>query len=60
MAKRQTDKVKGCTKGGRNRRWCEAYRKAGTRERNKKRKMLRHMKRFPTDGVTERALARFV
>lgn len=59
MAKRQKDKVKGCRKGGRNRAWCEAYRKAGTRERNKKRKILKHLKRHPNDGVGKRALARF-
>jgi len=60
MAKRQKDKVKGCKKGGRNRKWCVAYRLAGTRERNKRRKIAKHVKRFPNDGVAERALARFI
>lgn len=60
MAKRQKDKVKGCRKGGRNRAWCQMYRNAGTRERNKRRKMKRHIKRFPNDKGAERALALFV
>ncbi len=58
MAKRQKDKVKGCKKAGRNRKWCEAYRLFGQRERNKLRKVRRHVKRFPDDGVAKRALAR--
>ena len=60
MAKRQQEKVKGCRKGGRNRRWCEVYRKIGRREVNKVKKIRRHLKRFPNDGVAERALARFI
>ena len=60
MAKRQREKVKGCKKAGRNRAWCEAYRKAGTRERNKRRKMLKHIKRFPNDKGAERANALLV
>lgn len=60
MAKRQKEKVKGCRKGGRNREWCRAYRARGQREINKVRKMKKHLKRFPNDGVTERALARFI
>lgn len=60
MAKRQTQKVKGCKKAGRNRAWCEAYRKRGQREINKRKKIIKHMKRFPNDRVAERALARFI
>ena len=60
MAKRQKQKVKGCKKAGRNRKWCEAYRLAGTREKNKRRKLERRIKRFPNDTGAERALARLV
>ena len=60
MARRQKDKVKGCKKAGRNRKWCEVYRKSGVRERNKLKKIQKHLKRFPNDGVAERALARFI
>lgn len=58
MAKRQKEKVKGCKKGGRNRKWCETYRLVGQREVNKLRKIRRHIKRFPDDGVAKQALAR--
>ena len=60
MAKRQTQKVKGCKKAGRNRKWCEAYRKAGTREKNKRRKLARRIKRFPNDRGAVEALASLV
>lgn len=60
MAKRQKDKVKGCRKGGRSRAWCQAYRNAGTRERNKRRKIARHIKRFPDDQGARAALAALV
>lgn len=60
MAKRQKDKVKGCKKAGRSRAWCEAYRKRGQREINKKRKLRSRIKRFPNDKGAERALARLV
>lgn len=56
-------KAKGGKKNrkyGRNKTWCEAYRKRGQREINKRKKMIKHNKRFPNDGVTERALARLV
>ena len=60
MAKRQKDKVRGCKKAGRNRKWCEAYRMAGTRLINKRRKLARRIKRFPNDTGAKRALARLV
>lgn len=60
MAKRQREKVKGCKKAGRNRKWCEAYRKAGTREINKRKKLERRIKRFPNDKGAKGALAHFV
>ena len=60
MAKRQTQKVRGCSKGGRNKSWCEAYRKADIRRLNKIRKLKRRIKRFPNDKGAERALALLV
>ncbi len=44
-------------KHGRNKKWCEAYRRAGTRERNKRIKLKRRIKRFPNDKGAKRALA---
>lgn len=60
MAKRQYTKVKGCKKAGRNRKWCEAYRLAGTREINKRKKLERRIKRFPNDTGAKSALALLV
>ncbi len=60
MAKRQKDKVKGCKKGGRNRKWCEAYRKSGTRLINQRKKLKRRIKRFPNDKGAKAALAALV
>ncbi len=57
MARRQKQKVKGCKKANRNRKWCEAYRLAGTREINKRKKLERRIKRFPNDKGAKRALA---
>lgn len=37
---------------GGNKAKCQAYRLSGTRERNKKRKMIRHMKKHPNDKQT--------
>ena len=58
MAKRG-DKRNKNRKYDRNRKWCEAYRKAGTRERNKVRRIKAHLKRHPNDRVGQRALARY-
>lgn len=33
----------------RNRKWCQAYRLAGTREKNKKKKLISRFKRNPED-----------
>jgi hypothetical protein len=60
MAKLQKAKVKGCKKGGRNRRECEAYRAAGTRLINKRKKLKRRIKRFPNDKGARAALAALV
>lgn len=34
---------------GRNEKWCQAYRTRGQREKNKARKLRRHLKRHPED-----------
>ena len=34
---------------GRNKKFCEMYKKTGRRMINKKKKLVRHMKRFPND-----------
>lgn len=60
MAKRQKQKVKGCKKADRNRAWCKAYRKAGIREINKRKKLERRVKRFPNDRGAAEALASLV
>jgi hypothetical protein len=41
-------KAKG-KKIGRNKDWCAAYRMRGTRERNKRLKLARHLRRHPND-----------
>lgn len=43
-------------KYGRSRSRCESYRKRGMRERNKKRKLLRHLRKFPRDKLATKAL----
>ena len=48
MAKPQAGRKKG-RKIGRNKVKCEAYRKAGRRERNKARKIRKHLKFHPND-----------
>lgn len=35
-------------KYGRNAKWCDAYKVSGTREKNKARKLARHIKRYGT------------
>lgn len=56
MAKRQKDKVKGCRKGGRNKKWCEIYRKSGTREKNKKARILRTLRKQPNNALLRATL----
>ena len=47
-------------KYGRNSAFCKMYKDRGTREINKKRKMRRHLKRFPEDTqAIERAKGLF-
>lgn len=47
MAKSQGKK--GGRKIDRNTKWCEAYRKRNQRERNKLRRLRKHLVRFPKD-----------
>ena len=52
MAKKSQIQRKGgkkCRKYGRSKAKCEKYRAAGTRERNKLRKLKKHCKRHPGD-----------
>ena len=56
MSKQKQKKSGGNRKLGRNKKGCEAYRAMGTRERNKKVKMLRHIKRFPADRQAKNRL----
>lgn len=45
MAAKKTSKGR---KIGRNKKWCEAYRNRHQRERNKVKKLLRHIRRYGT------------
>lgn len=52
-------KAKGGTKNrkyGGNKAFCERYRKEGRREKNKARRLRRHLKKFPKDKQAEKAL----
>ena len=40
----------------RNIKWCQNYRSLGTRERNKQRRLIRHLKRYTHDKVATKAL----
>jgi hypothetical protein len=46
----------GNKKHGRMRKWCERYRVLGTREKNRKRILRRHLKKHPHDDVALHAL----
>jgi hypothetical protein len=43
-------------KHGRNKKVCEQYRREGRQEKNRKRRIRRHLKRHPDDRVALRAL----
>lgn len=43
-------------KKGRNKVWCDLYRKRGQREKNKRVKIQRHIKKFPNDLQAQKAL----
>ena len=49
-------KAGGNKKYGKNAPWCLAYRMMGTREKNKKLKMERHLRHFPRDEQTKNAM----
>jgi hypothetical protein len=48
----------GGKKIGRNKVECQRYRARRTRERNKLRKLRKHIKRYPGDAAARRALPR--
>ena len=48
---------RGSRKKGRMKAWCLAYRNRQQRERNKARRLMRHMLRFPDDAIADVALA---
>ncbi|MFQ6011539.1 MAG: hypothetical protein ACE5KG_05150 [Nitrososphaerales archaeon] len=57
MAKKKANR--GGKKGrkiGRSKEKCQRYRAAGTREKNKIRKVRKHVRRHPNDAVARRAL----
>lgn len=56
MSKPQPKKGKKNRKYGRNKQWCEAYRARGQRERNKVRKVLKHILRY---GATDHMAVHF-
>ena len=49
-------KISGVKKAGRNKDWCKAYRTRGQREKNKLRKLKKHIARHPNDLVAKKAL----
>lgn len=38
-------------KHGRNKKWCEAYRLRGQREKNKAKRLAKHRKAHPNDAI---------
>lgn len=51
---KQTSAGGKASKKGRNKKFCEVYRLEGRREKNKKKKLLRHIKKHPNDTVTQK------
>ncbi len=49
-------KSSGSRKHGRNTAWCEAYRRRGQREKNKARKLRKHLEIYPGDFCAKAAL----
>jgi hypothetical protein len=58
MAKKQVGGSSG--KKGRMKIWCAAYSASHRYEKNKKRKILKHLKKFPADKVAENALTSLI
>lgn len=57
MAKKKQGKRKGgMAKRGRNIAKCARYKSLGIRERNKKRKVLKHLRKFPNDKVARKSI----
>ena len=42
----------------RNRKWCQSYRNRNQREKNKVKKVRRHLARFPNDKVAAKVIER--
>lgn len=57
-ALRQGGKGKNNRKFGRNKDACQRYKLANTREKNKIKKVKKHLKKYPKDGNAIGALAR--
>lgn len=49
-------KSSGSRKHDRNRAWCEAYRRRGQREKNKAKKLRKHLAIYPDDRCAAAAL----
>ena len=50
------DKKNKNKKYGRHQKWCQAYKMAGTRERNKKKRLIRTYRRQPNNAALGRTL----
>lgn len=55
MAEKSSKNKKGNKKHGRNKNFCEAYRRTNRREKNKALKIKKHLAKFPDD---KKALAK--
>lgn len=51
-------KGKKTRKYDRNRKWCQSYRNRNQREKNKVKKLRRHLVRFPGDKVAAKVVER--
>ena len=51
-------KGKKTRKYDRNRKWCQSYRNRNQREKNKVKKLRRHLARYPDDKVAAKVLER--
>ena len=50
----------GARKYGRSKPACEKYRQMNTRERNKSRKLAKHLKKWPQDSCAKKALRKLI
>jgi len=54
---KRAKKTKKNRKHGRNKVWCEVYRREGRREKNKCKRLRKHIVRHPNDNVARHLLA---